>query len=169
MTTLQALHQLLAQTPDSPARSRAGGTVEGMAIAYLPRWLSCDDVHPQETVPLLMRGEAAAAGDPKFAGWDNVTLDLSDPGTAHALFLGLALRYGLDPGLCGLRLSWRSTAAGYVLSDGVEWIRIGDHPDPTVRKGETLVVWPMDLETFLNPIAALEGAVAHTLGASNGS
>lgn len=100
MITLAHLRSLLERAlthTANPAIVRlVDRTVEGVARAYLPRWM------PWGT---------EAGETPTMIEWSDqvyrkATLDLTDPGTAHALLVALALALGLDPGVGGLEVKW---------------------------------------------------------------
>lgn len=139
MTTLRQLRALLEMTPDGPARQRAGGTVEGVARAYLP---------PSVWKPpaLIPPHGMARTGRQVQADWDAFRLDLTDPGTAHALLTALSLAKGYDPRPAALSVSWtrRTVGDAYILCT-------------------TTGNWLFDV-LEANPVAALELAVAHVLG-----
>lgn len=103
MTTLNDVRRLLEgalKHDDNPAILRlpeSERTVEGVAGAYLPQSLRGRDgarsLH-YYTGHMLLR----------WSGAERV--DLTDPGTAHALLVALALFLGLDPGEGGLNVAW---------------------------------------------------------------
>lgn len=105
---LRALQQALTH-PSNPAILRlpeSERTVEGILRAYLPgsisqrlngRWFPVN-------VECITRG--GLHGEP---------LDLSDPGTACAVLVVLALALGLDPGVSVLEVTWsRRDNGGYI-------------------------------------------------------
>lgn len=105
MTTLADLIALLNRCPaDNPAILRlteSERTVEGIAKAYLPRniwsrWI-CDGRLSRNLTGRVVKRLGHVT-------W--CALDLTDPGTAHALLVALALALGLDPGVGGLGVRW---------------------------------------------------------------
>lgn len=99
----RALDQALTHTSNAailrlPESER---TVEGLARAYLPRTIYLLAVDGQSyrgaTLPGLLQRWEIIAPPP---------LDLTDPGTAHALLVALALALGLDPGVGGIGVMW---------------------------------------------------------------
>ena len=82
-------------------------TVEGLAMAYLARriyWLRADGV-TDET--------CHAATLSALRCWGTVVstrLDLTDPGTAHALLVALALALDIDPGMSVVAVGWGDVA-----------------------------------------------------------
>ena len=145
MITLVHLRALLERAlthTENPAIVRVvDRTVEGLARAYLPRtiWRSWDTDDS---------GDYPTLHDVDNAGPDRMgeewasrrTLDLTDPGTAHALLVALALALGLDPGVGGLACAWfKRTLGGYILlSDSTNWTFERAEPDPL--KALTLAV-----------------------------
>ena len=108
MITLAHLRALLERAlthAENPAIVRlADRTVEGVARAYLPRWLPW--VKEARETALMLEWAVQVYG--------KATLDLTEPGTAHALLVALALTLGLDPGVGGLDCSWcRDAGEGY--------------------------------------------------------
>ena len=117
MITLAHLRALLERAltyTKNPAIVRlTDRTVEGLARAYLPRWLPW--VKESRETALMLEWAVQVYG--------KATLDLTDPGTAHALMVALALALGLDPGVGGLACAWfRRNLGGYILlSDSTNW------------------------------------------------
>jgi hypothetical protein len=160
-TPLADLRRLLdgAPTRGGPAIDRLPDrAVEAMAKAYLPRsiWLH-NMMGPWETA-------AITAYTPRAARV-TYTLDLTDPGTAHALLVALALYLGLDPGEGALEIGWRPIREGGWLIDvedghSVVWFHAGQHVDDVVQPQDfcapTVAAEP-------NPVRALALAVAHVL------
>lgn len=107
MITLADLRALLERAlthAENPAIVRlTDRTVEGLARAYLPRWLP----------------------------WVKESRE-TDPGTAHALLVALALALGLDPGVGGVACAWfKRQLGGYILlSDSANWTFDAAEPDP---------------------------------------
>ena len=112
--TLSHLRRLLDMAlahAENPALDRCERTVEGVARAYLPRWLEwtwapgvgidVGDHGPYATVPML---RALHQGGTQVA-------DLTDPGTVGAVQVALALALGLDPGVMGVGSRWYRNAA----------------------------------------------------------
>lgn len=145
MITLAHLRSLLERAlthAENPAIVRlVDRTVEGLAGVYLPRtvWRSWVHDGPEDFRTVDdMRGAVHV----DWAG--RRTLDLTDPGTAHALLVALALALGLDPGPLALRISWHpgTTSLGeryWRLSNNTEartffeWSQVdGDFTAPNV-------------------------------------
>lgn len=109
--TLQDLRCLLEgaiKHADNPAIQRLpeeARTVEGLVRAYLPRHISIKGfVYPIDTTMLL---DLADEKWPTWATeWRAKSLDLSDPGTTHAVVVALALFLGLDPGEASTEVRW---------------------------------------------------------------
>ena len=134
MITLADLRALLERAlthAENPAIVRlTDRTVEGVARAYLPRWLPW--VKESRETALMLAWAVQVYG--------KATLALTDPGTAHALLVALALALGLDPGVGGLACAWfKRTLGGYILlSDSTNWTFERAEPDPL--KALTLAV-----------------------------
>ena len=113
MTTLAHLRALLERAfthADNPAILRlpeGERTVEGVARAALPVFVAVR-LHDS-------RGECAVRLTRLFAGAITLGqrdhLDLTDPGTVHAVKVALALALGLDPGVMGVGSRWYRNAA----------------------------------------------------------
>lgn len=99
MITLAHLRALLERAlthAENPTVVRlTDRTVEGVARAYLPRRMS-----------LSFGYQSLSAGQFFDDSARFYTLDLTDPGTAHALLVALALALGLDPGAGGMGVQW---------------------------------------------------------------
>ena len=162
MPTLAELRRLLAMTPDGPARRRAGGTVEGMARAYLARGIQGSGGWIETAHELANAG----CGD----NIDREMLDLTDLGTAHALLTALALALGLDPGVGALAVQWTRDTRDRC----VRWTVWGAGPgeDPAhfwvdfaltgLSDNEERIVAPL-VANEPDPVKALGLAVAHVL------
>jgi hypothetical protein len=97
LTHLRALlERALTHAENSAIVRLTDRTVEGVARAYLSRWMPWGS-EVRETLTMI-----------EWSGqvYGKATLDLTDPGTAHALLVALALSLGLDPGVGGLRCTW---------------------------------------------------------------
>lgn len=97
-------------------------TVEGLARAYLPRSVEvccCAGEPAERRDMLIMLADRNALGIMATR-----TLDLTDPGTAHALLVVLALALGGDPGPEGLGVMWTADQdLGWMLSAGrLRWV-----------------------------------------------
>jgi hypothetical protein len=110
LTHLRALlERALTHTENTAIVRLTDRTVEGVARAYLPRWLPW--VKESRETALMLEWAVQVYG--------KATLDLTDPGTAHALLVALALALGLDPGVGGVGVSWtRDGELAWVLSAG---------------------------------------------------
>ena len=167
--TLSHLRRLLDMAlahAENPALDRCERTVEGVARAYLPRWLEwtwapgvgidVGDHGPYATVPML---RALHQGGTQVA-------DLTDPGTVGAVRVALALALGLDPGVMGLGCSW------FVLPETPaapwrRWCLMADHLCDFVSI-DTAYMGSIHAPTVANepdPVRALCLAVLHVLGA----
>ena len=126
MITLADLRALLERAlthAENPAIVRlTDRTVEGLARAYLPRWLPW--VKESRETALMLAWAVQVYG--------KATLALTDPGTAHALLVALALALGLDPGVGGVACAWfKRQLGGYILlSDSANWTFDAAEPDP---------------------------------------
>lgn len=78
-------------------------TVWGLVGAYLPRCVFVSAPPLAGPVPVTEVIGLNAVMVERRLHW---TLDLTDPGTAHALLVALALALGLDPGVGGLEVKW---------------------------------------------------------------
>ena len=137
-------------------------TVEALAAASLPRSLSAMDgglaLHYHAVHMLLWW-----SGDERLA--------LTDPGTAHALLVALALYLGLDSGVGALDVRWKRLPWGWMIQAGERMFRFGDRTPPMGIDGKTRCNDVMDHDiihapTVANepdPIKALALAVAHVL------
>ena len=168
MITLSHLRALLGRAlthTDNPAILRLPEeerTVEGLAMAYLARriyWLRADGV-TDET--------CHAATLSALRCWGTVVstrLDLTDPGTAHALLVALALALGLDPGVGALDVFWaRLTPNGWTVQQFARGVTFNDHwrvPGGVMQHkcAPTVAAEP-------DPVRALALAVAHVLEAA---
>lgn len=152
MTTIGDLADLLEMAlthTSNPAlrRIKDRATIIDIAREYLPRTVWMDEPHRRAeldvTLEVLTQGEERDGTRP---------LDLTDPGTAHALLVALTLAMGRDPGEGGLGVSWYRTRSGaWRLDPGSD---LGDAPDE--------VPAPM-VVTETHPVRALEQAVAYVL------
>ena len=159
LTQLRALLALALTHTKNPAIMRLTGlTMEGLVLAYLPR-------------AMAIQGDAWTEGHYAYQRALLVTyshlcaLDLTDPGSAHALMVALALALGLDPGVGGVGCFWcfmddasyrLGTLAGDVYFTQFEWINDGEHH----RFAPTVAAEP-------DPIKALGLAVLHVLPATS--
>lgn len=130
MITLADLRALLERAlthAENPAIVRlTDRTVEGVARAYMGRG-----------VWITVQGWTGCERPVKYHYWHDrpyvdAVLDLTDPGTAHALLVALALALGLDPGVGGVACAWfKRQLGGYILlSDSANWTFDAAEPDP---------------------------------------
>ncbi len=107
MTTLSDLRALLERAfvhGDNPAILRlpeGERTVEGLARAYLARWVSPVERRYVQALPVA---ELVGDEDDMKSSDGQIVLRLTDPGTAHALLIALALSHGHDPGQMALEV-----------------------------------------------------------------
>ena len=101
--TLADLRTLLTLARGPAVERVPRPTIDRLGYRYLPRsiWLVEKDGSP-EGIPLNHAGLSLTPTD-----WLDRPLDLTDPGTVHALKVALALALGLDPGAMGVGASWR--------------------------------------------------------------
>lgn len=109
MITLAHLRSLLQRAlthAENPAIVRlTDQTVEGLVLAYLPHGarvvvtIPAGRAWPQQTYI-----QTASLGPWLAEPTERSTLDLTDPGTAHALLVALALALGHDPGPMALEV-----------------------------------------------------------------
>lgn len=121
LSTLRALLDLALTHPDAPALLRLPvdqRTMEGLARAYLPHdvRLDTDPTGKSEHRNRFTEGVAALL---RWGTWPTTPLDLTDPGTACALLVALALALGLDPGPLGLGVSWYRYHSGWCLEGSI--------------------------------------------------
>lgn len=123
MITLSDLRALLERAlthDENPAIVRlTERTVEGVARAYLPRVLSIANYVVFDHTAYTDR----ALDERSSYGCDGI--DLTDPGTAHAVVVALALALGLDPGAGGLGVRWWRRPWGWLLEAETERRRFG--------------------------------------------
>lgn len=170
--TLSHLRSALARAltnPENAALARlpeSERTVEGLARAYMPRYVTLEG----DVSPPMQR--ALSWSDLTRAMWP---LDLTDPGTAHAVLVALALALGLDPGPAGLCAAWRPLYAteadgrrrvGWWLScdgdgDAVYFLAAAD------ALGDDDEVVDEAIAAEDDTIKALAAALLHTLEASD--
>ena len=167
LTHLRALLERALTHTTNPAilhLSEGEHRAEGVARAYLARKIEMMSPigrggwrAPWSVVGLL--GESPdESGD-----W---RLDLTDPGTAPALLVALALALGLDPGVGGLSVRWvRNTHNGdwhlCAVGDMATFAETDEDPYAT---GATLRAPTVAVEP--DPVRALALAVAHVLEAA---
>ena len=98
ITTIHIQGLLLLATAHHPSNhailrlQKHDQTVGGIGLAYLPRRVYCVG-QEKGVIPFSLLHP-------------HLSLDLTEPGTAHALLVALALALGLDPGVGGLRCTW---------------------------------------------------------------
>ena len=145
--------------PENPALIRLAEdqrTVAGLARAYLPREVFA--FIDQEAAPHHPPGVAYST--PRAL---RRPLDLTDPGTAHAVLITLALALGLDPGPGGRACMWLREPDSWTLTTMrgevffVTPLRIRKRGDPRFITAGHIANEPDDL-------AALVMAVRHVLG-----
>ncbi len=174
MTTLSDLRALLERSlvhADNPAILRLPErTVEGLARAYLPRiiYVKRTDgrVEQLSTEPALK--VAADVFHPCYSQWLGWVLtdsiDLTDPGTTHALLVAWALALGLDPGVGGLACMWVRDEPGWSIVVERGDIRFTD-PLAIRRRGDPTQITACHVAREPDPIKALALAVRHVLEA----
>lgn len=163
--TLSHLRRALDRAPTHPENAaivrlpESERTVEGLARAYLSRdlWLTFAD-GPWRTLSAV-----------KYATAHPRDLDLTDPGTCHAVLVALALALGLDPGPAGLCAAWRPLRAGSTLpaprcgwwlstvDEAVYYVTAAD----TTGDDDEIVSDAIASEP--DPIKALAAALLHTV------
>lgn len=138
-------------------RIRGQATIIIVARKYLSRtiWMEapCRRAELGVTLDKLLHGEERDETRP---------LDLTDPGTAHALLVALTLSLGLDPGEGGLGVAWVR------MGSGAAWrLATGDEDRMYVTWGTSngRIVAPT-VATEPDPIKALVLAVKHVLTAT---
>ena len=122
LTDLRALLDRALTHAENPAIVRlTDRTVEGVARAYLPCVVCFSDGTDDRLQRCLHYGTSV-----------DDALNLTDPGTAHALLVALALALGLDPGVGGVACAWfKRQLGGYILlSDSANWTFDAAEPDP---------------------------------------
>lgn len=131
-------------------------TVEGVARAYLARTVWVAEARPGLSA---LRCSVGVIG----SRMRTVPLDLTDPGTAHALTVALALAHGLDPGPMGCGVAWCAVEGGFQLSASRVCVRYLDAEHPHGWYGR--VVFAPAVATERDPVKALALAVRHVLEA----
>ena len=116
MITLSHLRALLERAlthTSNPAILRlpkGERTVVGLAKAYLSRTVWFDSApHPGPDgfhSPHREVFNDRVVGCLTYNSWMRLPVDLTEPGTTHALLVTLALALGLDPGVGGLDVKW---------------------------------------------------------------
>ena len=165
--TLADLRTLLTLARGPAVERVPRPTIDRLGYRYLPRsiWLVEKDGSP-EGIPLNHAGLSLTPTD-----WLDRPLDLTDPGTVHALKVALALALGLDPGPLGVSCGWgrtSQTAFGYLLtgaplpsSNMPAWLRFDAHaPVPVDSWGEWYMLAP-EVAAEPDPIKALVLACEH--------
>lgn len=131
----RALEQALTHT-SNPAILRlpeSEQTIEGLARAYLPRtiWRAWGS-DESEDYPTLHDVNNAGSNRMGEEWASRRVLDLSDPGTAHAVLVVLALALGLDPGVGGLGVMWerfdRSEPCWILHTNGMHYFALSNAP-----------------------------------------
>ena len=151
------LERALTHTENPAIVRLTDRTVEGLALGYLPRtvWRSWVHDGPEDFRTV---DDMRSAVHVDWAG--RRTLDLTDPGTAHALLVALALTLGLDPGVGGLGVQWTRFMTAWQLEAGDRFYlflsptRTGD--DELGREAATVAAEP-------DPLKALVLAALHVL------
>jgi len=155
MITLAHLHASMERAlthAENPAIARlTDRTVEGVARAYFPR-----TAHTNNGAI----GVGYALG--KLDVYAREVLDLTDPGTTHALLVALSLALGLDPGVGGLGVAWCTVEHGHQLSASRACVRLLLAERPHGWYGRTIFSPTVAAEP--DPIKALGLAVLHVLG-----
>ena len=167
LTDLRALLERALTHAENPAIVRlTDRTVEGVARAYLPRsiWFdSAPDLGPDGThSPHRNVFNDRLVGCFRFHTWMTLPLDLTDPGTAHALLVALALALGLDPGVGGLDCSWSFiNGNGWIAATSIRGVAFG----PFKRASGTQVqhINAPTVAAEPDPLKALTLAALHVL------
>lgn len=180
MTTLTDLRALLERAlthAENPAIVRlTDRTVEGLARAYLPRsvsWCWAWSLHIRHDGALtdLLSWVAdniiAVAVAPRPVERAVKHLDLTDPGTAHALLVALALALGLDPGVGGVGCMWGrcGTYGRWELATlgGYRTIVMDRRSGHTAERSRIRHLFAPSVAAEPDPIKALALAVRHVL------
>lgn len=165
---LRSLSERALTHTENPAIVRlTDRTVEGVARAYMGRgvWITVQG-----------GGYVGFERPIKYHYWHDrpyvdAMLDLTDPGTAHAALVALALALGLDPGPAGLCVAWRPLYAteadgrrrcGWWLSTVDEAVYYVTAADTT---GDDDEVVDEAIAAEDDPIKALVAALLHTVEA----
>ena len=168
LADILALLERALTNPENPALIRLAEdqrTVAGLARAYLPRevFAFIDDEAAPHHPPGVAYSTPRALRRP---------LDLTDPGTAHALIPLLALAHGRDPGPGGRGVRW----TGLRDADGQRygWWLSGDPIVPITEPyyiayvpepgGDDLEIVASNIANEPDDLAALVMAVRHVLG-----
>ena len=190
LTDLRALLERALTHAENPAIVRlADRTVEGLARAYLPR-LTWWTIPPAPVAHGMFMGSAFTSHADTLDMLRKAPLGevltceaaLTDPGTAHALLVALALALGLDPGVGGIGCSWRPDGPGWRLEGvaatlaqrGCVWFeqrdqdQLDDATDPgggdgPLETAHTLFLHAPTIAAEPDPIKALALAVRHVL------
>ena len=162
---LRSLSERALTHTENPAIVRlTDRTVEGVARAYMGRgvWITVQG-----------GGYVGFERPIKYHYWHDrpyvdAMLDLTDPGTAHALLVALALALGLDPGVGGLGVRWGALGGAWSVNAD-RWVVFGpaetrspddrietDPPDVALVEAPTVAAEP-------DPIKALALAALHVL------
>ena len=134
--TLSDLRTLLTLAHGPAVERLEDRDEESLARAYLPFFTTW--IWSNVTPITMLRGTSVQVvsaamrenRDDPSESW--LLLDLTDPGTVHALKVALALALGLDPGPAGADLSWsQRNMGGYILcSASHNWTFDAHEPDP---------------------------------------
>jgi hypothetical protein len=152
LTHLRALlERALTHTENTAIVRLTDRTVEGVARAYLPRWLPW--VKESRETALMLEWAVQVYG--------KATLDLTDPGTTRAILVALALYLGRDPGEGALGVAWCPVDDGFQLSASRVCVRFMSAEHPHGWYGRTVFAPTVAAEP--DPIRALALAVAHVL------
>jgi len=152
----RALERGLTTNPTLLRLPEQERTVGGLAWAYLPR-----------EVFAFIDDEAAPHHPPGLAysppGVLRRPLDLTDPGTVHAVLVALALALGLDPGVMGVGASWGRFGAK------AWWLEGDSDAAIFVSEGASASSWRVVMAPAVamepDPINALTLALLHVLEA----
>ena len=161
MTTLTDLRALLERAlthAENPAIVRlTDRTAEGVARTYLPRWMPWGTEARETAAMIEWSGQV----------YGKATLALTDPGTAHALLVALALALGLDPGVGGVGCMWGrcGTYGRWELATlgGYRTIVMDRRSGHTAERSRIRHLFAPSVAAEPDPIKALALAVRHVL------
>ena len=157
LTDLRALLDRALTHAENPAIARlTDRTVEGVARAYFPR-----TAHTNNGAI----GVGYALG--KLDVYAREVLDLTDPGTTHALLVALSLALGLDPGVGGVGCMWGrcGTYGRWELATlgGYRTIVMDRRSGHTAERSRIRHLFAPSVAAEPDPIKALALAVRHVL------
>jgi hypothetical protein len=151
------LERALTHTENTAIARLTDRTVEGVARAHLPRWLPW--VKESRETALMLEWAVQVYG--------KATLDLTDPGTANALLVALALALGLDPGVGGVGCMWgRCGTHGrweLVTFGGYRMVFMAQRSGHTSERSRIRHLFAPTVAAEPDPIKALALAALHVL------